>query len=34
MLGKEIHVLLVLQQAGLGGVDRQKFNSANCQSHF
>ena len=29
MLGKGIHVLLVLQQAGLGGVDGQKFSSAN-----
>ena len=28
MLGKGIHGLLVLQQAGLGGVDGQKFSSA------
>jgi hypothetical protein len=29
MLGKGIHGLLVLQQAGLGCVDGQKFSSAN-----
>jgi hypothetical protein len=29
MLGKGIDLLLVLQQAGLGGVDGQKFSSAN-----